>query len=395
MSKNKIEIKDWLKKYNFSSDVNVEKVTSDILADMEKGLKGEKAYQIMAKTWMCPKMERPKNESAIVIDAGGTNFRSCLVSFDGDGNPKISDMEKTFMPGSDKEYSKKEFFDKIAENLDHLKGKSSKIGFCFSYPMVITENGDGICGKLSKEIKAPEIEGCLVGEELKNALLRRGWKNIESIKLLNDTVSALFSGVTIGKEYSSYIGFILGTGMNGAYIESSLPDGKMAIDCETGFFSNIEISDFDKAYNQKSAHPGVSLIEKCCSGGYLPFVVKEIFDAAEKDGILDKAPDAVLSMKKLSEIDEPVKKEIFSEVVRRASLFASAIVSADAIKSGKGKNGEKPVCIVCNGTTFWKTPDMKKIFEESLNSMLSSRGISFEIVSVDDDITLGTALAVL
>ena len=43
-----------------------------------------------------------------------------------------------------KKLTEKEFFEQIADNLEHLKNKSDRIGFCFSYPMTIKENGDGI-----------------------------------------------------------------------------------------------------------------------------------------------------------------------------------------------------------------------------------------------------------
>ena len=67
------------------------------------------ASQDMIPTWDLPPAESPKNESVIVIDAGGTNFRSCLVTFDAEGNPEISELEKTSMPGIERELSKKEF----------------------------------------------------------------------------------------------------------------------------------------------------------------------------------------------------------------------------------------------------------------------------------------------
>ena len=89
------------------------------------------------------------------------------------------------------------------------------IGFCFSYPMTITEDGDGILINFSKEIKAPEVVGCHIGQELKKALAAHGWKNKLTVSLLNDTVAALLAGAAVpceGMKFSSYIGFILGTG---------------------------------------------------------------------------------------------------------------------------------------------------------------------------------------
>ena len=118
-------------------------VIDALLYDMQLGLDCPQdslphASQQMIPTWTNPPDRVPKNETVIVIDAGGTNFRSCSVRFDNEGRPSIENLERRSMPGIEREYSKKEFFDTIASYLEHLKGKSAKIGFCFSYAMKIT-----------------------------------------------------------------------------------------------------------------------------------------------------------------------------------------------------------------------------------------------------------------
>ena len=195
------------------------KIADALLLDMEKGLKTEKSndnpnssYQDMIPTWTPIPENQIKNESVIVIDAGGTNFRSCLVNFDENGKPEISDFEKTKMPGIEMALNKKEFFDQIASNLEHLKNKSNKIAFCFSYAMKITSDGDGQVLNFAKEIKAAEVIGSHVGKELKATLTEHGWNKIEKIVLLNDTVSSLLASTSLlstGKNYSGFVGFIL------------------------------------------------------------------------------------------------------------------------------------------------------------------------------------------
>ena len=131
-------VASFLMRHNFVNHVDVLSVAQGLLDDMKKGLKGEKSDEDMIKTFCNPPKESAKDKSVIVIDAGGTNFRSCLVTFDSNGNPQISEMEKTRMPGVERELSKKEFFEQIADNLEHLKNKSDRIGFCFSYPTEIS-----------------------------------------------------------------------------------------------------------------------------------------------------------------------------------------------------------------------------------------------------------------
>ena len=106
---------------------------------MKKGLTTGGAEEAMIKAGSASVRTISEGENAIIIDAGGTNFRSCLVTFDAAGTPTISEMEKTRMPGVERELSRKEFFEQFAVNLEHLKNKADRIGFCFSYPMEIQE----------------------------------------------------------------------------------------------------------------------------------------------------------------------------------------------------------------------------------------------------------------
>ena len=70
------------------------------------------------------------------------------------------------------------------------------------------------------------IEGQLIGETLNNTLAAMEISADKHIVLLNDTVATLLAGLGhknyAGKSgFSSYIGFILGTGTNCCYIEKN------------------------------------------------------------------------------------------------------------------------------------------------------------------------------
>ena len=99
----------FLSSHNFVRHVDVNTVAESILDDMNRGLNGLKSDEDMIPTWCMPPKSKVVNKSVIVIDAGGTNFRSCLVTFDANGVASISEMEKTKMPGVERELSKKEF----------------------------------------------------------------------------------------------------------------------------------------------------------------------------------------------------------------------------------------------------------------------------------------------
>ena len=422
------QVSAFLAAHNFVSHVDVLTVAQAILFDMRKGLKKEGADEDMIRTFCNPPEKSAKNQSVIVIDAGGTNFRSCLVTFDAAGVPSISEMEKTRMPGVERELSRTEFFEQIATNLEHLKNKSDRIGFCFSYPMEIQENGDGILLGFSKEVKAPEVVGAKIGECLKEALAAHGWNSIKRITLCNDTVAALLAGAACageGDRYSSNIGFILGTGMNAAYIQ---PDcdccniKKQIIVCESGKFLRVNRSDFDVDFDKTTVKPGTFYLEKLCSGAYLGPVSWYALQAAAKDGLFSaKVSDAILKLETLTliEIDKflhgPYNKEcllgnilcecgtdddadkifqILDAIVERSARYSAAILTACAIQTGEGKNAAKPICILCDGTTFFKTYKVRERVYGYLDEVLTRQlGIYWNIVSCDNDITLGAAIS--
>jgi len=422
-------VSSFLMKHNFVNHIDVLSLAQGILDDMKRGLKKEPADQDMIRTFCNPPEKTAKNESVIVIDAGGTNFRSCLVTFDQEGQPQISEMEKTRMPGVERELSRKEFFEQFAVNLEHLKNKADRIGFCFSYPMEIQENGDGILLGFSKEVKAPEVVGCKVGECLKEALAAHGWNTIKRITMCNDTVSALLAGAACAGDthrYSSYIGYILGTGMNAAYLQ---PDcdccgiQKQIVVCESGKFRSVNRSDFDIEFDKTTVKPGSFFLEKQCSGAYLGPVSTIILQTAAKEGLFSEAtnkallalaePLTLIEMDKFlhgpfnrdcilgkiacenaSEEDLDIMYQLLDAVVERSARCSAAILTACAIQTGAGKNAAKPISILCNGTTFYKTWMVRERTAAYLDEILTNKlGIHWEIVSADNDITLGTAIA--
>ncbi len=417
----------FLSRHNFVCHVDIDTVTESILDDMNRGLRGEKADEDMIRTWCLPPERRPAGKSVIVIDAGGTNFRSCLVTFDADGAASVSDLEKTRMPGVERELNKKEFFGQFAANLDHLKDKADCIGFCFSYPMEITRDGDGILIGFSKEVKAPEVVGCRIGECLKAALAERGWKVPRRVTLLNDTVAALLAGSAApdaGNQYSSYIGLILGTGLNAAYIQPAVQGTveRQIVVCEAGKTRCVVRSDFDAALDKRTVSPGTFFMEKLCSGAYLGPQALEMLHTAAAEGLFsEKFAARISALESLTLIEtdaflhgpynadsvlgriaaETASAEDYDRTYRlldalaeRSARYAASILTAAVIQSGEGRNAARPVCILCNGTTFHKTHMVAaRVYGYLDEALTRRRGLYWKIVSCENDITLGTAIA--
>lgn len=440
-------------RHNFDTEgPAINTVIDALLYDMEEGLTREQnlpgsigSAMDMIPTWLMPPDCPPENSSVIVIDAGGTNFRSCLVSFDEKSRASITLLERQRMPAIDRELSKAEFFDTIAAYLDHVKNAADSIAFCFSYAMKITRSGDGKLVQFGKEIKAPEVVGSLIGETLKAALIKRGWHTLRRIILVNDTTAALLAGAATavgGKKYSSYIGFILGTGMNTAYIEyqpirkiatpivenqaaAGMQQSAQIVVCESGRSNQVPRSSFDTAFAATTEKPAIAWFEKMCSGAYLGKLMCTIIRAAAADSLFSASfTQALASCAELSladigafldspysvhtplgalladstsgstEDDRETLYRILDELVMRTARLSAANIAAAAIKTGKGKNPAAPICILAEGTTFLKMHHLRDAVTAHLYRVLThERGIYFEIVTLDNAIILGTALA--
>ena len=422
-----MEAYDFLKKHGLrAEDVDSDKVLDFFSSEMKKGLDGEESSLAMIATYTEAGNDIPDGESVIVMDAGGTNFRTCLVTFN-DGVAEISDFQKVGMPGAKKEVSKKEFFSILADNIQRFMGKSKKIGFCFSYAAEITPDHDGIPLMFSKEIKAPEVIGKRLGKELLAELAGRGYDTEGmTVSIVNDTVATLLAAKAAYKgDASTYIGFILGTGTNTAYVERnsnikklSLSEGSQIINVESGCLK-LELSEIDEEFMKTTKDSNSYHLEKKISGAYLgPFALFVLKKAAEegvfssqsveklsgmndletKDvgGFLREAGDFSNPLSFFSANKEDAKNAyiIMRSIVERSGKLTALKLTAAVIASGEGDDPRRPVVINADGTTFYKTCFLEDYVKEYLDQILwKKEGKVCQIVSIDNSPTIGAAIA--
>jgi hexokinase len=371
--------------------------------------------------------EVPANKSVAVIDAGGTNLRICLARFDEAGNMSLSHFSKQPMPGRDREASADEFYTVLADGLAPMKDQFDQIGFCFSYPAEILPNLDGRLLHWTKEIKIPELVGQAVGAGLLKKLEQRGISG-KRVVLLNDTVAALLAGMAQGQRFgaSSYVGFILGTGTNTAYVEQNakigkLPDcseGHQIINVESGGFSRFERGVFDEKLDAQSTNPGGHLFEKTISGAYMGSLALELFKALATEGAFSPEATYLILQKEqlstvfidnliaengrdlgwladpsLTEKDRETMKTLFRVIVKRASLLAAVNIAAAVVKSGAGKEVDHPVCVNIDGSTYYKTFGMAEEVQKVLGGLLKKRGLHARSICVEDAPVAGAAIA--
>lgn len=410
---------EFLKLHNQSANsIDVQGALSEFNKQMQLGLSGKEGGMPMIPTYLM-NVDRSKiktNSKRIVIDAGGTNFRSAIGYFDEQGNVVLKDMHKTIMPASDKLLTKDEFYGQIADNIKRLLPVAQDVGFCFSYQVDMDKDLDGTVVMFSKEVQAPEVIGTRVGQETLNACLQYN-NTPRKIAILNDTVATLLGGMaTTDEKFSAYLGYIYGTGTNVCYIEDTanitkvndLPAGKMLVNTECGNFSGFVQGDFDKAVVARTAVPDKQLFEKMTSGKYLSDIMYEALVIAQKENIFKG--DVHVEPFKLKDVSEFLSGgeftfalehehdkvfvvELCIELIRRAALMGAIVNSALAIASCTDKS--LPVAIVAEGTTFNKLPYYREFFESFLNKILGEHGISYKIVQGDELNLIGTLMATM
>ena len=415
--------------FTLAADIDRQALLGLFISEMEKGLRGEKSSLMMIPTYVGVNGKIPQGAKAIVLDAGGTNFRGGIVTIP----PEIQDKQNQPMPGTKGEVDAETFYKAFADEVKRLDGKATvdKIGWCFSYPAEATSDLDARLVRWTKNIEAPEIVGQFVGKEL---LKRTGGKGIA---VVNDTVATLLAAkATEGdKTYSSYIGFILGTGTNTAYVEKNKnitkvagldPDGTMIINAESGSMDKIARSRFDEAMDAKQIDPGHNPFEKMIAGAYLGPTGLEIFKAAAKAGLFTaKAAQSISGLGQLETMDldnfcacrridgrDNPLDAIFSDpndakmsrrlgipVFERAAVLTAVHLAAFCIKTGEGADASAPIAINADGSTYYKTatiPFASMVKKELDDMLVRRRNVHYEITpKVEDAPMVGAAIAAL
>jgi hexokinase len=424
-----MDVSVWLKGQKIcAAATDADLVLAGFLSEMDKGLNGSASSLAMIPSYVGIQGKVPAGQSVAVIDAGGTNLRIGIARFDESGKIELSDFTKQAMPGRDRETSAAEFYKVLVDALEPLSDQFEHIGFCFSYPATILPDLDGRLLHWTKEIKIPELVGKPVGAGLIEALEERGISG-RQVVVLNDTVAALLAGLAQGQRFdaSSYVGFILGTGTNTAYVERNEKIGKLDtyLDCgsqvinvESGGFSGLERTPFDRTLDARSENPGAHAFEKTISGVYMgPLTLELLKGLAEAGAFSPGGAEALGSLKQLSTIsidnlsagngrdtgvlgtdrftdsDREVMKAAFSAVVDRAALLTAVNILAAVVKSGAGHDPARPVCVNIDGSTYYKTWQMQEKVQANLNALLEPRGLHIRCVRVDDAPVVGAAIA--
>ena len=407
--------------------VDFDALVDDFRKAMDDGLQGRPSSLGMIPAYVSIPERIPRESPVIVLDAGGTNFRTSLVSLDGQGKAFISDWQKTSMPGIDREVSAAQFFSAFADLVERLIDKSDHIGFCFSYAARITEERDGVPLLFSKEIKAREVIGKPVGKGLLDELARRGHEVAsKKVTVVNDTVATLLATPSVipPECVSGYMGLILGTGTNMAYVAQNrhigklhLTEGSQCINMESGNYA-IAGGRLDREIFSATKDPQHYHFEKMISGAYLGMQCWHLMRHAVLDGQLfsPESAKALLAQPQWTTIqlskfladpkgssigevlatgkDRAVMSDLSRAVVEKAAKLTACGITATVLQSGAGTSPERPVALNIDGTTYYQTKGLKEACERYLQHFLQEKRARYvRMLRVEDAPTIGAAIA--
>ena len=390
--------------------------------EMERGLAGERCSMEMIPTFLSNDGELQPGHSAVVIDAGGTNFRCGLVHVAEDGC-RVSHLSKSKMPGVDAPCTWEEFIRFTADRISPLMDRAEVIGFCFSYSASVTPEMDARVNMIDKEVVVTGCEGQLIGASLLQELERRGIHG-KHVVILNDTVAVLLGGAAeLNKaDYSGFAGQVSGTGTNTCV---SLPVSRigklgregsrgMIVNLESGEYSGIPGGDFDRMLDEQSHNPGQKHFEKMTAGVYLGNLCRLMLLAAADEGLL--SPEGAKCVRAMAPFNASVvdawasgegydslggdpadaafARELSLALFRRSARCMCVNLLALTELCGGGR--DKPMCVLAEGSLVRRSRAYRPELEYQLARCGGEkRGLKVELRVGEETTLVGSAAAAL
>jgi hexokinase len=313
-------------KVNRSTILTIEKLSSelsvnalklqllaiDMVGEFIKGLESDNESINMIPSYVVTLPSGAEKGQVLALDMGGSNFRVLWVKLEGSGG--FSTKGRKFsLTDEYKKMSGELLFDFFADSVksfiddEGLGAGPYIIAFTFSFAV---EQTSIKAGKLMGWSKGFENEGVIgndVVKLLEDAFVRKNVKASVSA-LVNDPVGTLIYHYY--KDSRTYVGMVLGTGTNAAYIEnaSHIPkwksdDGIVVINTEWGGYGNtatLPISSYDKMVDRFSENPTKQIYEKMISGLYLGEIARYIMLDLVRSGDLFKGTKSDLLYERYS-----------------------------------------------------------------------------------------------
>lgn len=247
-----------------------------------------------------------------------------------------------------------------------------------------------------------------VGESLMKYL--NNHKKIQTtftdIKVINDTVACLFSGITElapnNKPYDSYIGLIVGTGTNMSSLMTLEKIGKLnnkekgviPVNLESGNFNPPHLTIVDDLVDAISNNRGYQRFEKTVSGGYLGQLFKVAFMNEKIKSDFDGGDlSYIINNPELNKAEHVAMSNwIYS---RSAKMVAASLLGLTQVLINQDQS-IKNIYLAVDGTVFWSN-DYRDQVEQTLHYLLPE-DVSIKISDkelMQDPNLIGSAIAAL
>ena len=286
-----------------------------------------------------------ENGVFLALDFGGTNVRVSRIRLMG---KRCYVIEKKIsrplqLPGEydylSETTTKEALFDFLARCIDEvaLPNVSYKLGHTFSFAAKQQGPHDATFISWSKGMTIRGMEGLLINDLLRQALLRNNLPDVEPVVLVNDTTATLLAAAY--QQQDTRIAAICGTGFNMCYYEPSLGT---IINLEAGDFSDVAGTEWDQAVDAASVKPGDHLFEKLIGGRYLGEIL--YYCAKDYYGTDIGRPCTAEDMNRFISLDDTKSGQLFlgklwkrivtEQDVRALRTIASSIFVRSAQLSG-------------------------------------------------------------
>lgn len=269
----------------------------------------------MIPTYMTKVPKGTEKGTYLAADLGGTNFRVCSVTLDGNHGHNLV-QEKWPVPHDLQVGSSKEFFKFLAKKVqdflckhheEHMERSDSefRMGFTFSFPVDQHSTNSGTLLRWTKGFDIKDAVGKDVTELFQQELDALDLK-VHIAAIVNDTVGALMARSYHNDNPSqTIVGCIFGTGTNAAYFEKVKRIGKfkgkcdakiMAVNTEWGSFDNdltvLPNTRFDVALNKLTANRDFHMFEKRVSGMFLGELLRQVLLELNSSGLMFKGSES-------------------------------------------------------------------------------------------------------
>lgn len=237
------------------STKTLQSLTMHLVQEYRKGLAYPNQTLKMLPSFVTKMPQGTEVATVLALDMGGSNFRVLLVHFEGAG--RIRTKQRKFTLTDDlKCVQGVDLFDFFAECIagflkdEGLPTGPHKLGFTFSFPVLQKSINSGTLITWAKGFANNGVIDRDVVELLSDALKRKSL-DIKVSALVNDTVGTLVTHAY--KDPQTYVGVILGTGTNAAYVEKAanvakwpLDSGDIIINTEWGAYNDLSVLPLNK-----------------------------------------------------------------------------------------------------------------------------------------------------